>query len=164
MPKQLKPLKHPQGDLFVCDVTDVILKDDMASMEHPFYSLSKKPDRDPRRYEYKGQWIEFRPSIKGMPTIYDKDLIIYAISQLIGGMKEGRPVSKRVLIEPYAFLTFTQRGTGGRRSATASTGSTAPVSAPTSSSRAPARTSGWESSTAPRCGPTRRPARSSPWS
>ena len=114
MSEHLKPLKHPQGDLFVCDITDVILKDDMASMEHPFYSLSKKPDRDPRRYEYKGQWIEFRPSIKGMPTIYDKDLIIYAISQLIAGMKEGRVVSKRVQIDPYAFLVFTQRGVGGR--------------------------------------------------
>ncbi|EKE43294.1 plasmid replication initiator [Oceaniovalibus guishaninsula JLT2003] len=114
MSEHLKPIKHPQGDLFVCDITDVILKDDLASMEHPFYSLSKKPDRDPRRYEWKGQWIEFRPSIKGMPTIYDKDLIIYAISQLIAGMKEGRAISKRVLIDPYAFLVFTQRGVGGR--------------------------------------------------
>ncbi len=114
MSMHLKPMKHPQGDLFVCDITDVILKDDLASMEHPFYSLSKKPDREPRRYEYKGQWIEFRPSIKGMPTIYDKDLIIYAISQLIAGMKEGRVVSKRVQIDPYAFLVFTQRGVGGR--------------------------------------------------
>lgn len=114
MSTHLKPQKYPQGDLFVCDITDVIIKDDMASMEHPFYSLSKKPDREPRRYEHKGQWIEFRPSIKGMPTIYDKDLIIYAISQLIAGMKDGRVISKRVQIDPYAFLVFTQRGVGGR--------------------------------------------------
>ena len=114
MSEHLKPVKHPQDGLFVCDITDVILKDDMASMEHPFYSLSKKPDREPRRYEYKDHWIEFRPSIKGLPTIYDKDLIIYAISQLIAGMKDGRPISKRVSIDPYAFLVFTQRGVGGR--------------------------------------------------
>lgn len=114
MSEHLKAVRHPQGDLFVCDITDVILKDDLASMEHPFYSLSKKPDREPRRYEYKGQWIEFRPSIKGMPTIYDKDLIIYAISQLIAGAKEGREISKRVQIDPYAFLIFSQRGVGGR--------------------------------------------------
>ena len=114
MAKHLKPIKHPQGDLFVCDITDVILKDDLASMEHPFYSLSKKPDREPRRYEHGDKWIEFRPSIKGLPTIYDKDLIIYAISQLIAGMREGRPLSKRVKIDPYAFLVFTERGVGGR--------------------------------------------------
>jgi len=114
MSTTLKPIRHPQGDLFVCDITDVILKDDLASMEHPFYSLSKKPDREPRRYEHNGQWIEFRPSVKGLPTIYDKDLIIYAISQLVAGMKEGRPLAKRVRIDPYAFLVFTQRGVGGR--------------------------------------------------
>lgn len=114
MAKHLKPIKHPQGDLFVCDITDVILKDDLASMEHPFYSLSKKPDREPRRYEHGDKWIEFRPSIKGLPTIYDKDLIIYAISQLIAGMREGRALSKRVKIDPYAFLVFSERGTGGR--------------------------------------------------
>jgi plasmid replication initiation protein len=114
MTGQLKPLKYPQGDLFVCDVTDVILKDDMASMEHPFYSLSKKPDREVRRYEHNGKWIEFRPSIKGLPTIYDKDLIIYAISHLVAGVEDGEEIPKTVEIDPYSFFLFTQRGTGGR--------------------------------------------------
>jgi plasmid replication initiation protein len=114
MAETLKPLKYPQGDLFVCDVTDVILKDDMASMEHPFYSLSKKPDLKPRRYEHNGKWIEFRPSLKGLPTIYDKDLIIYAISHLISGVREGQEIPKQVEIDPYAFFLFTNRGTGGR--------------------------------------------------
>ncbi|NKC10850.1 MAG: hypothetical protein GKR94_01165 [Gammaproteobacteria bacterium] len=77
MNTDLKPILHAQGDLFVCDITDVILKDDLALMEHPFYSLSKKPDREPRRYEHNGRWIEFRPSIKGLPTIYDKDLRLF---------------------------------------------------------------------------------------
>ncbi|MEA1053198.1 replication initiator protein A [Lamprobacter modestohalophilus] len=105
----------PSGnELFVCDLVDVVLKDDMASMEHPFYSLSKNPDYKPRRYEHNGKWIEFRPSVKGLPTIYDKDLIIYAISQLVSGIKEGEDVPKEVEIDPYAFLQFTRRATGGR--------------------------------------------------
>jgi len=112
--ESLKAEKYPQGDLFVCDITDVILKDDMASMEHPFYSLTKKPDRTAKRYEHRGNWIEFRPSIKGLPTIYDKDLIIYAVSQLIAGMNSGRPISKTVEFDPYHYLVFTERTTGGR--------------------------------------------------
>ena len=72
MTSQLKPLRHPQNDLFVIDALDAIIKDDMPSMEYPFYSLSKKPDREVRRFEYKDKWIEFRPSVKGLPTIYDK--------------------------------------------------------------------------------------------
>ncbi|WP_284723504.1 replication initiator protein A [Methylophaga thalassica] len=111
---QLKRLKHPQKDLFVIDALDVIIKDDMPSMEYPFYSLSKKPDREVRRYEYKDRWIEFRPSIKGLPTIYDKDLIIYAISNIIAALDEGQEPPKEVEIDPYAFFVFTQRGTGGR--------------------------------------------------
>ena len=113
-PNQLKPLKHPQKDLFVIDALDVIIKDDMPSMEYPFYSLSKKPDRKVRRYEYKDRWIEFRPSIKGLPTIYDKDLIIYSISHIIAAIDEGEEPPKEVEIDPYAFFLFTQRGTGGR--------------------------------------------------
>jgi plasmid replication initiation protein len=116
----LKPLKHPQGELFVCDITDVVLKGDMASMEHPFYSLSKNPDREPRRYQHGNKWIEFRPSIRGLPTIYDKDLIIYAISHAVAAKNEADKrgesfsIPKTVEIDPYAFLIYTERGTGGR--------------------------------------------------
>ena len=40
---QLLPDRHPQHDLFICDVADAVLKDVMQHMEHPFYSLSKNP-------------------------------------------------------------------------------------------------------------------------
>ncbi|MEM8974840.1 MAG: replication initiator protein A [Pseudomonadota bacterium] len=110
----LKPLRYPQGDLFVCELTDVILKDDMASMEHPFYSISKKPDRSAKRYEHGESWIDVRPSIKGTPTIYDKDLIIYVISQIVAVTNKGETPPRSVQIDPYSFLVFTQRATGGR--------------------------------------------------
>jgi hypothetical protein len=47
----LVPERHPQYDLFICDVADAVLKDVMPHMEHPFYSLSKKPETTIRRYE-----------------------------------------------------------------------------------------------------------------
>lgn len=111
---QLKPLKNSQIDLFVIDALDVIVKDDLPSMEYPFYSLSKKPDREVRRYEYKDRWIEFRPSVKGLPTIYDKDLMIYAISHLVSALDQYECIPKEVEIDPYHYLRFTERGTGGR--------------------------------------------------
>ena len=114
MASQLKPLRHPQNDLFVIDALDAIIKDDMPSMEYPFYSLSKKPDREVRRFEYKDKWIEFRPSVKGLPTIYDKDLIIYSISHVIAALEQGEEPPRDVEIDPYNFFVFTQRGTGGR--------------------------------------------------
>src|SRR3984957_14317445 len=86
---QLLPLKHSVGDLFICDVADAVLKDIMPQMEHPFYSLSKKPETTIRRYEHNGNWLEITPSVKGLATIYDKDILIYGVSQMIEKMKRG---------------------------------------------------------------------------
>jgi len=38
----LLPERHPQHDLFICDVSDAVLKDAMQFLEHPFYSLFQK--------------------------------------------------------------------------------------------------------------------------
>ena len=111
---QLIPDRHPQHDLFICDVADAILKDVMAQMEHPFYSLSKKPETSVRRYEHNGNWLEVTPSVKGLATIYDKDILIYCISQIMAKLKNGEEVSHRVRINSRDLLIFTNRGTSGR--------------------------------------------------
>ena len=106
--------KYPQADLFICDVADAVLKDIMPQMEHPFYSLSKKPDTSIRRYEHNGNWLEITPSVKGLATIYDKDLLIYAISQLMAKINNGEKPEKRVRINTHELLKFTNRGTSGK--------------------------------------------------
>lgn len=111
---QLLPKRHPQMDLFICDVADAALKDVMPQMEHPFYSLSKKPETTIRRYEHKGNWIEVIPSVKGLATIYDKDILIYCISQIVAAFKKGEKVSRRVRINSRDLLIFTNRGTAGK--------------------------------------------------
>ena len=110
----LLPERHPQQDLFVCDVADAALKDIMQQMEHPFYSLSKKPETRVRRYEHNGDWVEITPSVKGQATIYDKDVLIYSISQIMSKLNRGEEVSKRVRITSRDLLIFTNRGTSGR--------------------------------------------------
>jgi plasmid replication initiation protein len=111
---QLLPLKHSVGDLFLCDVADAVLKDIMPQMEHPFYSLSKKPETTIRRYEHNGHWLEITPSVKGLATIYDKDILIYCISQVMEKLKRGEPVGPRVRISGHDLLVFTNRGTSGK--------------------------------------------------
>ena len=93
---RLLPDRHPQHDVFICDVADAVLKDVMQQMEHPFYSLSKKPETAIRRYEHNGNWLEITPSVKGLATIYDKDILIYCISQIMAKLKRDEPVSQRV--------------------------------------------------------------------
>ena len=111
---QLIPDRHPQHDLFICDVSDAVLKDVMQQMEHPFYSLSKKPETTIRRYEHNGHWLQITPSVNGLATIYDKDILIYCISQIMHKLKQSEPVSPRVRINSRELLIFTNRGTSGR--------------------------------------------------
>src|SRR5579862_5456545 len=112
--EHLLPAKHSAGDLFICDVADAALKDLIPQMEHPFFSLSKKRDTTIRKYEHNGNWLQIIPSVKGLATIYDKDVLIYAISQLMEKMKRGEPVSSRLRITSYELLVFTNRGTSGK--------------------------------------------------
>ena len=110
----LLPDRYPQHDLFICDVADAVIKDVMPQMEHPFYSLSKKPETSVRRYEHNGQYLEVTPSVKGLATIYDKDVLIYVISQIMAKVKAGEKVSKRVQVNSRDLLVFTNRGTSGK--------------------------------------------------
>lgn len=110
----LLPVKHATDDLFICDVADAVLKDIHPQMEHPFFSLSKKKDTEIRRYEHNGNWLEIVPSVKGLATIYDKDILIYCISQIMAKLKRQEKVSQRVRITSHDLLVFTNRGTSGR--------------------------------------------------
>jgi plasmid replication initiation protein len=112
--EHLLPARHTKGDLFICDVADAILKDIMPQMEHPFYSLSKKPETKIRRYEHNGSWVQIVPSVKGLATIYDKDILIYCISQVMEKLKRGEQVGQRLRITSHDLLRFTNRGTGGK--------------------------------------------------
>ncbi|WBU55370.1 replication initiator protein A [Paracoccus sp. SCSIO 75233] len=110
----LLPERHPQHDLFICDVSDAVLKDVMQHLEHPFYSLSKKPETRVKRYRNGEHWLEVTPSVKGLATIYDKDILIYAISQIMSKLKRGETVSPRIRLNPHELLIFANRGTSGR--------------------------------------------------
>ena len=110
----LMPQRHPQDDLFLCDIADAVFKDIQPSMEHPFFSLSKKPDHTPRFYEHGDKWINIRPSVEGMPTLYDKDVLIYAISQLIAALNRGEKISHRLRINSRDFLVFSNKNTSGQ--------------------------------------------------
>jgi hypothetical protein len=109
----LLPVRH-QPDFFVCDIFDAAMKGDSASMEHPIFSLSKKPDLKIRRYENGEKWAEVRPSVKGLATVFDRDILIYCISQLVAAMNDGRPITQRLRLRAHDLLVATNRDTSGR--------------------------------------------------
>lgn len=110
---RLLPDRHPNRDFFVADILDWALKDDRHSMEHPMFSLSKKRDLRIRHYEHNGNSITVKPGADGLATIWDKDVLIYAVSQLIEGMNQHREPSRVVRMTAYDILVSTNRHTGG---------------------------------------------------
>lgn len=110
----LLPDRMQQGDFFVCDIFDAAPKGDMASMEHPIFSIATKPDRHIRRYESGPNFVEITPSVKGLATVHDRDVLIYCISQCIAALNEEREVSPTIRFRAYDLLTATNRGRDGR--------------------------------------------------
>ena len=109
----LLPDRHRQADFFVCDIFDAIPKDDLASMEHPIFSLATRPDRRILEYEHNGVQITVTPSVKGLATIHDKDILIFCISQLMAALNAGRAVSRTLQLKAHDLLVATNRETSG---------------------------------------------------
>lgn len=109
----LLPDRHPQNDFFVLDVADVVLKDDMASMEHPMFSLATKPDMRHLEYRNSDNRLKIVPSGVGLPTIFDKDILIFCISQLMHKKNRGEAIGNRVRFSARELMIATNRKTGG---------------------------------------------------
>ena len=109
-----KPLpdRHPNRDFFIVDISDAAPKDDMASMEHPVFSLSVKPDM--RSLEYKsgrGARLRVIPSGHGLATIMDKDILLYCISKLVAEKNAGKPISPWVEVSAHEVMVSTNWNT-----------------------------------------------------
>ena len=110
----LLPDRHPTPDFFVCDIFDAAPKGDMASMEHPIFSLSTKPDHRIRRYEHGDCYVEIKPSADGLATVHDRDVLIYCISQLMAALNASQDVAQVVRFKAYELLKATNRMTNGQ--------------------------------------------------
>lgn len=103
-----------QREFFICDVFDSF-KDDAASMEHPVFSLSTKPDFRVLKYEHNGNSIEIFPSYTGLATIHDKDILLYLASNLMNAKNNGKPIAQIVRFVAYDYFVSTNKQTGGNR-------------------------------------------------
>ena len=100
-------------DFFVCDVFAAVPKHDLASMEHPLFSLSTRPDRRILSYTHNDVEVTVTPSVKGRATIFDADILIFCISQLMAALNAGRPTARRLTLTAHDLLLATGRETSG---------------------------------------------------
>ena len=115
----LLPQRHEEPDLFVCDILDATPKGDRASMEHPLFSLSVKKDMTPFEYTRGEAGLRIVPAAEeGRANIFDRDILIYVLSQLMAAKEDGRPIGRRVRICAHDLLKATNRHTSGQAYAT----------------------------------------------
>jgi plasmid replication initiation protein len=104
---------HPQKDFFILDIADAVPKDDMATMEHPLFSLATKPDMRHLEYRNGDNVLKIRPSGIGLPTIKDKDILIFAVSQLMAMKNKGEEIGDTVRFSARELSVATNRPIGG---------------------------------------------------
>lgn len=107
--------KNRQLDLFVALIGDVPFRDEREAMSVPLVSLSKNKRT---RIEWKGpsgQRVLVTASEEyGIATIWDYDVLIWAVSQINAAVDAGLQTSPRVSFHPYELLKATGRNTGGK--------------------------------------------------
>ena len=107
---------YPQADFFIPDMFDNLgasFKDDIASMEHPIFVLSKK--KDMRHLEYKNGEVSITiaPSTYGLPTIFDKDVLLYCAALLMTEINAGKTPPKTLRVSCRDMLVSTNKRTDG---------------------------------------------------
>lgn len=85
----------------------------MASMEHPIFSLSTKRDTRILEYLHGDSHIKIIPSINGLPTIFDKDVLLYCGSLLMEQVNKGVLPPKTIRFSAHDLLMTTKRQTSG---------------------------------------------------
>ena len=109
--------KEGQLEIFSFDneITELPSKEDVSSMEFPLFTLAKKPDTSVREYSKGGKTLKVIPPVVGAANVFDKDLLIYAISHLVKAknVSVDSSLSRTVRFDVYPFLRHTRRSTGG---------------------------------------------------
>jgi plasmid replication initiation protein len=110
----LLPDRHRNRDFFILDIIEAVPRDDMASMEHPLFALAAVPGKAIREYRRGDTLIRYIPSGMGLPTIHDKDILIFCVSQLIERKNRGEPIGPVVRFTAHDLLVATNRDTSKR--------------------------------------------------
>lgn len=109
--------RHPNRDFFLADLLDYAMKDDGASMEVPIFTLATKPDLSIWTWASKdgSKSIKVTPSVLGRATQFDKDVLIYVVSQLTEALNRGceDAQNRTVRFTVYDYLVTTNRGVRG---------------------------------------------------
>lgn len=110
-----KPVIRPpteQEDLFLKPGGNLQLRMDRVLMEFPFFSVQKRTVTTKTVFRMGETTITIKPGSDGQATVWDQDLLRYAISKLNEKINRREAVSPTLVFVAHDFLKQTNRGTG----------------------------------------------------
>ena len=102
---------EPGLDLFLDTFVDTPLRDDRALLEFPWFALTKRPQMKALSFERDEVRIMVSPGPRGVATIWDRDILIYASSKINEAIERGEKISRTMRFVAHDFLKMTNRGT-----------------------------------------------------
>lgn len=92
-------------------------RDALDLMAWPWFSLAKAKRIEPLTFAQRGQHLRVSTADprRGLATIWDADILIWATSQLTEARDQGLQVSRRIAAPPYQILRNLGRGTAQRQ-------------------------------------------------
>ena len=109
------PSERDELELFRALPGALAPRDAQDLMAYPFFSLAKTHRTTP--IDYRVNDIAIRVEAvpeRGMATIWDADVLIWAASQIVEARDAGLRTSRLMAATPYEILTFTGRGVSAR--------------------------------------------------
>ena len=108
-----------QIDLFIASATDVSPKEQQDLMARCWFNLAKRKRVSPIEHHFGDSWVKITANEKyGMATIFDNDLIIFAVAQLMHNLNHGMAVGRTLQFTGYEYYKFLGKkrlsGTGYR--------------------------------------------------
>jgi plasmid replication initiation protein len=99
-----------QLDLFIADALDIAVKGDVSIGAENFFALSKKPRYQPIVHQLPKGRISIRPTAgNALATVYDEDILLFLISQLVHGADKGQPLGKTIYFSGISFFKFVKK-------------------------------------------------------
>lgn len=97
-----------QRDLFQLDSPlTAAIRGERSLMAFPFFALSKHAWMKPLSYHQGPVSIEVRPSSSGVATIYDKEIVLYIASLMVGKVEEGIDVGQDFVFTAHDLFSVT---------------------------------------------------------
>ena len=107
--------EHQDLVTFMAVASDVAVKDQMDLMSRSWFSLTAKRT-EPIEYSFDDRRSKRKETVRitgtqehGIATIFDHDLLIFVISQLVEANRMGLKASRRVRFTPYQFFAWLNR-------------------------------------------------------